>query len=80
MTGVVIVTGASRGIGAATARRAAQAGHAVVVNLSRAGEEAEPSRRASWRKGAGRKRSTPTWRAPPTSSRCSRRRIGWDHW
>jgi len=31
---VVIVTGASRGIGAAIARRAASAGHAVVVNYS----------------------------------------------
>ncbi len=41
MTGVVIVTGASRGIGAATARRAAQAGHAVIVNYHAHAEEAE---------------------------------------
>lgn len=41
MTGVVIVTGASRGIGAATAQRAAKAGHAVVVNFHTHGEEAD---------------------------------------
>src|SRR4051794_15025070 len=41
MTGVVIVTGASRGIGAATAQRAAKAGHAVIVNYHAHGEEAE---------------------------------------
>ena len=42
MTGVVIVTGASRGIGAATARLAAARGYAVAVNYSRdqAGAEA----------------------------------------
>lgn len=38
--GVVIVTGASRGIGAAIARRAARAGHAVVVNFSADGSGA----------------------------------------
>ncbi|MGA8789205.1 MAG: SDR family NAD(P)-dependent oxidoreductase, partial [Paenarthrobacter sp.] len=32
--GTVIVTGASRGIGAAVAHAAARAGHAVVVNYS----------------------------------------------
>lgn len=37
----VIITGASRGIGAATALRAAAAGHAVVVNYNSHGDEAE---------------------------------------
>ena len=32
--GVMVVTGASRGIGAATARLAARSGYAVVVNYS----------------------------------------------
>ena len=35
MQPVILITGASRGIGAATARLAAQAGYAVVVNYSR---------------------------------------------
>ena len=34
MAGVIIVTGASRGIGAATARALAALGHPVVVNYS----------------------------------------------
>ena len=40
MTGVVLVTGASRGIGAATARAAASQGHAVCVNFARAADAA----------------------------------------
>ncbi len=40
MTGVMIVTGASRGIGAATARRAARAGYAVCVNYQAAADRA----------------------------------------
>jgi len=39
--GVVVVTGGSRGIGAATARLAAERGYAVCVNFTRAGEQAE---------------------------------------
>ncbi|MGL4242360.1 MAG: SDR family NAD(P)-dependent oxidoreductase, partial [Beijerinckiaceae bacterium] len=39
--GSVVVTGASRGIGAATARLAAEAGYEVCVNYSRHGAEAE---------------------------------------
>lgn len=34
MTGVILVTGASRGIGAATARHAAEAGYSVAVNYA----------------------------------------------
>jgi NAD(P)-dependent dehydrogenase (short-subunit alcohol dehydrogenase family) len=41
MAGAVIVTGASRGIGAATARLAAAAGHHVCVNYNSHAEEAE---------------------------------------
>jgi NAD(P)-dependent dehydrogenase (short-subunit alcohol dehydrogenase family) len=41
MTGTVIVTGASRGIGAATARLAARQGHAVCVNYSRHPDDAD---------------------------------------
>ena len=40
-TTTVVVTGASRGIGAATARLAARAGHDVCVNYNRHGEEAQ---------------------------------------
>ena len=40
MTGVMIVTGASRGIGAATALAAARAGYAVCVNYQSAAERA----------------------------------------
>jgi NAD(P)-dependent dehydrogenase (short-subunit alcohol dehydrogenase family) len=41
MTGTLIVTGASRGIGAATARLAAKAGYRVVVNYAKSREAAE---------------------------------------
>ena len=41
MTGALIVTGASRGIGAATARLAAAAGWKVCVNFNRHAEEAD---------------------------------------
>ena len=41
MTNVTLVTGASRGIGAATARLTAAAGHAVAVNYAREAEAAE---------------------------------------
>lgn len=41
MAGTVIVTGASRGIGAATARLLAQAGHHVCVNFNSHAAEAE---------------------------------------
>lgn len=40
MTGVVVVTGGSRGIGAATARAAARQGQAVCVNYARAADAA----------------------------------------
>lgn len=41
MQNVTIVTGGSRGIGAATVRRAAAAGHAVAINYAREAEAAE---------------------------------------
>jgi len=41
MTGALIVTGASRGIGAATARLAAERGYAVCVNYRRDQSAAE---------------------------------------
>lgn len=41
MAGTLIVTGASRGIGAAVARMAARRGYAVAVNFSRAAGEAQ---------------------------------------
>ncbi|NND74789.1 MAG: SDR family oxidoreductase [Ilumatobacter sp.] len=40
MTGVIVVTGGSRGIGAATCRLAAEAGYAVVVNYASDGAAA----------------------------------------
>ena len=41
MSGVMIVTGGSRGIGAAISRRAAQSGFDVCVNYARAKDRAE---------------------------------------
>lgn len=41
MSGIVVVTGASRGIGAATARLGGRRGHAVCVNYMHGREEAE---------------------------------------
>jgi NAD(P)-dependent dehydrogenase (short-subunit alcohol dehydrogenase family) len=41
MTGVLLITGGSRGIGAATARLAARKGHAVAINYRVAREQAE---------------------------------------
>src|SRR5262245_41828112 len=41
MSGILVVTGASRGIGAATARLAAQRGYAVCVNYVRDRSAAE---------------------------------------
>ncbi|MGH6917843.1 MAG: SDR family NAD(P)-dependent oxidoreductase, partial [Geminicoccaceae bacterium] len=41
MTGILLITGGSRGIGAATARLAAQKGYAIAINYRAAREEAE---------------------------------------
>ena len=41
MTGILLITGGARGIGAATARLAAERGYAVAVNYERAREHAE---------------------------------------
>jgi NAD(P)-dependent dehydrogenase (short-subunit alcohol dehydrogenase family) len=41
MTGILLITGGSRGIGAATARLAAQKGHAVAINYRAAKGKAE---------------------------------------
>jgi NAD(P)-dependent dehydrogenase (short-subunit alcohol dehydrogenase family) len=40
MTGILLITGGSRGIGAATARLAARAGHAVAINYRAAKDKA----------------------------------------
>ena len=44
---VAIVTGSSRGIGAAIAERLARDGHAVVINYAGRRQDAEPSSNAS---------------------------------
>jgi len=41
MDKVVLITGGSRGIGGATARRAGKAGYCVVINYTKRGEDAE---------------------------------------
>jgi NAD(P)-dependent dehydrogenase (short-subunit alcohol dehydrogenase family) len=41
MTGILLITGGSRGIGAATARLAAQKGYAVAINYREARDQAE---------------------------------------
>jgi NAD(P)-dependent dehydrogenase (short-subunit alcohol dehydrogenase family) len=41
MTGILLITGGSRGIGAATARLAAQQGYAVAINYREAQDQAE---------------------------------------
>jgi NAD(P)-dependent dehydrogenase (short-subunit alcohol dehydrogenase family) len=41
MTGILLITGGSRGIGAATARLAARKGYAVAINYRAAGEQAD---------------------------------------
>jgi NAD(P)-dependent dehydrogenase (short-subunit alcohol dehydrogenase family) len=50
--GALIITGASRGIGAATARRAARYGYAVCLNYRRARDHAEALRAELERSGA----------------------------
>ncbi len=42
MSGIVVVTGASRGIGARTARLGGYRGHAVCVNYVHARDEPKP--------------------------------------
>ena len=51
MAGVVVVTGASRGIGAATARLCAEAGYAVCVNYLQQKEQADEVVRSIKRSG-----------------------------
>jgi len=53
MTGVVLITGGGRGIGAATARLAAKRGYGVAVNYAHAAEPAE-ALAAEIRAGGGR--------------------------
>ena len=60
-----IITGAARGIGAATARRFAEEGARVVVNYRSSREEAERARRRSC---PTRSPSRPTSRRRPTST------------
>ena len=57
---LLIVTGASRGIGAATARLAAARGYQVCVNYHRNREAAEEVVKASSKKGAKLSPSEPT--------------------
>ena len=72
MSGVLLVTGGSRGIGAATARLAAERGYTVCVNYRQNRAAAEEVVAAITAAAAPRSRSAPTWRPSRTSSGCSR--------
>ena len=76
MDQVLIITGGSRGIGAATARLAAQRGYSVCVNFVR-NEAAAAARgpQCDRRLAAGPSPSAPMSRWNPTSCGCSRRWI-----
>ena len=77
MTGkVALVTGASRGIGAAAAVRLAQAGAAVVINYHQNKEAAEKIARSNCRERAAQRRDLSSRRdaTKTKSSRWSRRR------
>ena len=67
MSRVALITGASRGIGAATARLLAERGFQVVVNYRSSATEAEEVVGTSPRPAAMRWRSKPTSRYPVTS-------------
>jgi NAD(P)-dependent dehydrogenase (short-subunit alcohol dehydrogenase family) len=76
MDKVIIITGASRGIGAATAIAAGKAGYRVVVNYTKRGEEAEGVVRDIVENGGcrpGRCRHRGRYRAPLRRDRPSLR-------
>ena len=61
MSKVMLVTGASRGIGAALAKLAGRAGYDVAVNYVRNAQAAEDVVKVSARAAARRWRYRPTW-------------------
>ena len=70
MSKVLLITGAGRGIGAATARLAAARGYDVAVNYLRDEKAADDGRRRGARPpGSAPSRSRATWRAKRTSTR-----------
>ena len=69
---VLLVTGASRGIGAAIASLAGARGYDVAVNYLRDEKAADDGRAGGARRPDGApSRSRATWRARPTSRACS---------
>jgi len=71
---VAVVTGASKGIGAAIAGHLAEAGTAVVVNYASSKAGADKGSLRSRKKGAGPLPFRRTSRSPPTSNGYSQNR------
>jgi len=68
---ILLVTGASRGIGAATAKLAASRGYDVAVNYVRDAKAADAVVAASRPPAGGPSRSRATWPRKPTLRACS---------